>query len=141
MEGGATRRNWATPVAGSAGEGVEKEEGLTRCGFVAAEGGGAPVVGRPAAPREPGRGAPCSGGLPVWVGARAAWGGCGGRVELRGSTGLRQNKPEEGVLGSGRTDRLPACSGRARAGRCMAFIGGRGDGTRRLNSPARRRPR
>jgi hypothetical protein len=40
MEGGAARRNWATPVAGSVGEGVQKEEGLTRCRFVAAEGWG-----------------------------------------------------------------------------------------------------
>jgi hypothetical protein len=51
-----------------------------------------------------------------------------------GGTGLRRHELEEGVLGSARTDRPPACSGRARASRCAAFIGGRGSETRHLNS-------
>jgi hypothetical protein len=40
MEGGAARRNWATPVAPLAGEGVGKDEGLTNRRFVAADGWG-----------------------------------------------------------------------------------------------------
>jgi hypothetical protein len=34
-EGGAARRNWAAPAAPLAGEGVEEDEGLTCCRFVA----------------------------------------------------------------------------------------------------------
>jgi hypothetical protein len=37
MDGGAARRNWAIPVEDLAGEGVEKEEGLTHNWFVAAD--------------------------------------------------------------------------------------------------------
>jgi hypothetical protein len=68
MEGGAARRNWTTPVASLAGEGVRKVKGFTNRPFEAADGWGAPVDGQPAVPREPGRGAPGSGGFPVWEG-------------------------------------------------------------------------
>jgi hypothetical protein len=40
MEGGAARRNWATPVAPLAGEGVGKVDGLTNRRFEAADGWG-----------------------------------------------------------------------------------------------------
>jgi hypothetical protein len=63
-------------VGGLAGEGVGKEEGLTRCRFVAADGWGS-VGSRPAAAhREHGRCELCSGGPPVWEEARAAPVGC-----------------------------------------------------------------
>jgi hypothetical protein len=89
MEGGAARRNWATPVGESAGGGVEKVEGFTDQRFVAADGwgsaGGRPAGGAQGAwprrawlQRSPGLGR-----------AQVAWGGCGDRVELRGSTRLR----------------------------------------------------
>jgi hypothetical protein len=85
-------------------------------------GGGAPVVGRPAAYREPGRGEPCSGGLSVWEETRVAPGGCMDREELRGGAGLRQDDWRRGLLGRGRTGRTAgACCGRARAGRCAAL--------------------
>jgi hypothetical protein len=52
MDGGAARRNWATPVAPLAGEGVRKDEGLTMARIVAEDG----------AVRPPARGAAESGG-------------------------------------------------------------------------------
>jgi hypothetical protein len=117
MEGGAAHRNWTTPVAPLAGEGVGKVEGLTNRRFVAADGWGAPMDGRPAAPREPGHGAPISGVLPVWDGH----GWRGEIVETmwscEGGTGLRRHELEEGVLGSAHTDRPPACSGLYRRAR------------------------
>jgi hypothetical protein len=64
MDGGAARRNWAIPVGNLAGERVEKEEGPTTDQFVASEGWGN-AGSRPAAPSEPGRSAPRSGGSPV----------------------------------------------------------------------------
>jgi hypothetical protein len=72
MEGGAAHRNWATPVAPLAGEGVERTRGLPTVDLWPQMGGGAPVVGRPAAHREHGRCELCSGGPPVWEEARAA---------------------------------------------------------------------
>jgi hypothetical protein len=44
MEGGATRRNWAAPVAPLAGEEVGKDEGLTGARFVAGDGAVRPSV-------------------------------------------------------------------------------------------------
>jgi hypothetical protein len=95
------------------GEGWRRSRSLPWTGLWPQTGGETPVTGRPAVHRGPGRGAPRSGGTPVSEAARLAWGGWGGCVELRGGTGPRRNAPEEGVLGSGRTDRTPACSGRA----------------------------
>jgi hypothetical protein len=44
MEGGAAHRNWATPVAPLAGEGVGKDEGLTNCDLWPRMGGGVLTV-------------------------------------------------------------------------------------------------
>jgi hypothetical protein len=92
--------------------------------------GGAPTTGGVAAaadsPGEPPAGERLrEAGVSSW---RASGGG--------GSTGLRRNEPEEGVLGSTRTGRPPACNGRAQACRCVAFIGGRGSGTHGFGSAA-----
>jgi hypothetical protein len=73
MDGGATRRNWAILVGESAGEGVVKVEGLTIDRFVASERWGTLVDGRPAAPREPGRGAPAPAILRSWRGCGWCW--------------------------------------------------------------------
>jgi hypothetical protein len=88
MDGGAARRNWAIPVADSAGGGVEKEEELTKNRFVAVDrrrGAGGRTAGgaRGARPRCAGFGGP-----PVWERARVVLGRLGGRVELLDGTGL-----------------------------------------------------
>jgi hypothetical protein len=56
-----------------------------------------------------------------------ARGGWGGRVGLLGSTGLRRNAPEEGVLGSERMGRTPTCSGlqTERGAACTALAAAR----------------
>jgi hypothetical protein len=89
MDGGTARRNLAIPVGDSAGEGVEKVEGLTIDRFVALEGWGTLVDGRLVAPREHGRGSLRSGGAPVLEWALLVLGGWGGRVGLLGGTGPR----------------------------------------------------
>jgi hypothetical protein len=53
------------------GMGWGRSRGLATVDSWPQMGGGAPVDGRPTAPREPGRGARCSDGLPVREGARA----------------------------------------------------------------------
>jgi hypothetical protein len=138
MEGGASRRNWAIPVGNLAGEGWRRKRGLPWTGLWPHKGGGTPVAGRPAAPSEPGRGAPRSGGAPVWEAARVARGGWGGRVELRGSTGLWRNELEEGVSRRGAQavhrrvlpSAVPTGARPVRLWPLRGFMGRRGDGTR-----------
>jgi hypothetical protein len=141
MDGGATRRNWAIPVGDSAGGGVEKVEEPTMDRFVASDGWGN-AGDRPAG------------------GAQGAWPRCS---SVRRHSGLGG-----GTVGVGRLGRLFGIARRhwtvakcargggarerahgqdagvqrpcARAGRCAAFIGGRGDGTCCLNFLARHRP-
>jgi hypothetical protein len=78
-----------------------------------------PVASRPAAPRGPSRGAPRSGGTPVWEAARLARGGWGGRVELWGGTRLLRHELEEGFLGGAHRQSVGACCG-LQADRCAA---------------------
>jgi hypothetical protein len=59
------------------GKGWRRKRGSPAVDLWPQKGGGPPVAGRSVAPREAGRGAPCSGGLPVWEGARVALGGRG----------------------------------------------------------------
>jgi hypothetical protein len=74
-------------------------------------GGRAPGNGRPAAPREAGRGGLRPGGAPAWQGGRGGVGRLGGRVETAGRHRTGRHELERGALGSRRTGRSPACSG------------------------------
>jgi hypothetical protein len=115
MEGGVARRNWTTPVAPLAGEGVGKVEGHTNRRFVAADGWGS-ARGRPAGgtqgawPRR--TWLRCSPGLGR---ARVAWGDRGDRVELRGrhwtaATRARGGGPRERTHGQAAGMQRP-CAG------------------------------
>jgi hypothetical protein len=131
MDGGAARRNWAIPVGDSAGEGVEKVEGLIIDRFVATEVwgniGGWPAGGAQGAwPRRcsvrrrsglgggtvgAGRlGKPCGTARRYWIAAKWAKGG-GARERAHGQDAGVQRSADRtgrGLYGSGRCSALRA---------------------------------